>query len=97
MRREITALTHISPPGGLTPQFLLMRNDGPGVLYFGAEENTSNGVDSDAEPDIEDRQGIPLQPGEYKDFSGSEIDLARRFYLAPESGSTCILHYSYGT
>ncbi len=75
----------------------MIRNDGPGVPYFGAEDDTSNGVDSDGGANILERQGIPLQPGEFKDFSGPEIDLGRNFYFAPSSGTTCILHFSYGT
>jgi hypothetical protein len=85
----------IIPPAG-TPQFLMIKNTGGNRIYFGAEENTSNGVDSDTGDDIESRQGIPLEPGEFRDFSGERMDLGRAFYLAAETGTTSTLNYSYG-
>lgn len=96
-----TAPVYLQPPGGATALFLMIKNTGTSTLYFAPRSTVTNGEpagNDDAEEDaaLLAAQGMPLEPGEYRDFAESELDLNRRFYFISATEGDGAINYEYG-
>lgn len=96
-----SAPSYITPPDGATALFLMIKNTGDVRIYMAMRPNVTNGApagnsDEEEDADLLARQGMPLEPGEYRDFAETCLDLNRRFYFVAEPEGAPALNYEYG-
>jgi hypothetical protein len=79
----------------------MIKNTGTSTLYIAPRSTVTNGEPAGNDDEEEDAailaaQGMPLEPGEYRDFAESELDLNRRFYFISATEGDGAINYEYG-